>query len=105
MKELSTRERQVLNLVLEGKGPKEVADLLGVCNSTISTHINRIRTKMDIKLPGQVGVIIALCAYEREQLRTTLRSAKALLDRVPDTKSTSWLTECQDMSTCIERVL
>jgi two-component system response regulator NreC len=46
--ELSPRERQVLQLVAEGKTTKEVAHLLGVSVKTAESHRTRIMSKLDI---------------------------------------------------------
>ncbi len=45
---LSSRERQVLQLVAEGKTTKEVARLLNISFKTAETHRNHIMTKLDI---------------------------------------------------------
>ena len=45
---LTSRERQVLQLVGEGKTTKEVAALLGVSVKTAETHRTRIMGKLDI---------------------------------------------------------
>jgi DNA-binding NarL/FixJ family response regulator len=45
---LSARERQVLQLVAEGKTTKEVAAMLGVSTKTADSHRARIMRKLDI---------------------------------------------------------
>lgn len=45
---LSSRERQVLQLVAEGKTTKEVAQLLGISVKTAESHRTRIMEKLDI---------------------------------------------------------
>ena len=45
---LSSREREVLQLIAEGRTTKEVAVLLGVSVSTAETHRSRIMEKLDI---------------------------------------------------------
>ena len=45
---LSPREREVLQLVAEGKSTKEVACLLGISFKTAESHRMRIMTKLDI---------------------------------------------------------
>jgi two-component system response regulator NreC len=45
---LSDRERQVLQLVAEGKRTKEIAQILGVSTSTAESHRNHIMRKLDI---------------------------------------------------------
>ena len=45
---LSPREREVLQLVAEGKTTKEVAAALGISFKTAETHRAHIMTKLDI---------------------------------------------------------
>jgi DNA-binding NarL/FixJ family response regulator len=45
---LSSRERQVLQLVAEGKTTKEVAQLLGISVKTAESHRDHIMKKLDI---------------------------------------------------------
>jgi two-component system response regulator NreC len=45
---LSSRERQVLQLVAEGKTTKEIATLLGVSPKTADSHRTRIMRKLEI---------------------------------------------------------
>ena len=45
---LSPREREVLQLVAEGKTTKEVAVILGVSIKTAESHRTRIMAKLDI---------------------------------------------------------
>lgn len=46
---LSSREREVLQLLAEGRTNKEVASLLNVGVSTIDTHRNRIMQKLNLR--------------------------------------------------------
>ncbi len=43
---LSAREYQVFILLVQGKAPSEVAGLLGVASSTVSTHIANLKVKL-----------------------------------------------------------
>jgi DNA-binding NarL/FixJ family response regulator len=45
---LTSRERQVLQLVGEGKSTKEVATLLGISTKTAESHRSRLMHKLDI---------------------------------------------------------
>lgn len=45
---LSTREREVLQLIAEGQSMKKIGDLLGISNRTAETHRARIMEKLDI---------------------------------------------------------
>jgi two-component system response regulator NreC len=45
---LSPRERQVLQLVAEGKSTKEIASLLGISVKTAESHRTRIMEKLDL---------------------------------------------------------
>ena len=52
---LSRREREVLQLVAEGKSTKEIAHLLGVTVKTAEVHRIRILKKLDLQ--GTAGVV------------------------------------------------
>ena len=45
---LTSRERQVLQLIGEGKSTKEVASLLGISTKTAESHRTRLMQKLDI---------------------------------------------------------
>ncbi len=45
---LTPRERQVLQLIAEGKSTKEIASILGVSVKTADTHRTRLMDKLDI---------------------------------------------------------
>ena len=45
---LSARERQVLQLIAEGKSTKDVATLLGISVKTAESHRTRLMQKLDI---------------------------------------------------------
>lgn len=45
---LSSRERQVLQLIAEGKGTKQVAEALGVSVKTVESHRSRVMKKLSI---------------------------------------------------------
>ena len=46
---LSQREWEIVNLMLENKTNKEVAELLNIEVSTVKTHVNNIFSKVGIK--------------------------------------------------------
>lgn len=45
---LSTREREVLQLIAEGKNVKEIGSILGISTKTAETHRTNIMSKLDI---------------------------------------------------------
>jgi DNA-binding NarL/FixJ family response regulator len=51
---LSEREREVFQLVAEGKANKEIASLLFVSLSTVETHRARIMEKLDVHSAAEV---------------------------------------------------
>jgi len=56
---LSAREREVLQLLAEGKGVGDIADLLHLSRKTIETHRAHLYQKLDIHdLPGLVRFAI-----------------------------------------------
>ncbi|MDI1248786.1 MAG: response regulator transcription factor [Lacunisphaera sp.] len=46
---LSERENQVLHLLAQGRIYKEIADLLGITNNTVSCYIRRIYEKLHVR--------------------------------------------------------
>jgi len=46
---LTSREREVLQLIAEGKKTKEIAGLLGVSVKTVESHRTRLMEKLDIR--------------------------------------------------------
>jgi DNA-binding NarL/FixJ family response regulator len=47
--ELSTRETEVLKLIVEGMSNKEIAANLAITESTVKNHVNSILTKLRVK--------------------------------------------------------
>jgi two-component system response regulator NreC len=45
---LTPREREVLQLLAEGKSSKEIADILNISVSTVDTHRQRVMEKLDL---------------------------------------------------------
>ena len=46
---LSAREREVLQLIAEGKSSKEIANALGIAVPTVETHRRQIMTKLNLR--------------------------------------------------------
>ena len=53
---LSSREREVLQLVAEGRSTKEIADLLSISTATVETHRAHVLQKLDLK--NTAGVVL-----------------------------------------------
>jgi two-component system, NarL family, response regulator len=47
--ELSQREMDVLKLIVQGQSNKEIADCLGLSESTVKNHVNSILSKLHVK--------------------------------------------------------
>jgi DNA-binding NarL/FixJ family response regulator len=54
---LSTREREVYNLISEGKDTKEIGVLLHVSVKTIDSHVDHIKKKMNVPSLHQLRII------------------------------------------------
>jgi two-component system response regulator NreC len=48
-KDLSMRETQILRLIAEGKGNREIAEVLGISVRTVEAHRARIMLKLDLE--------------------------------------------------------
>ena len=46
---LSKREREILNLIREGKTNARIAENLGICERTVANHLSNIFVKLDVK--------------------------------------------------------
>jgi signal transduction histidine kinase/DNA-binding NarL/FixJ family response regulator len=56
--DLSQRERQVLNMLVDGRRNREIADLLALSPKTVEKHRASLMRKLDVSSPGQ----LAACA-------------------------------------------
>ena len=62
---LTIRERQVIALVCMGHRNYEIASILGVENSTIQTHLQKIFRKFDLRSRGEIrSALISWAAEE-----------------------------------------
>jgi two-component system, NarL family, response regulator len=57
--ELSSREREVLHLLVEGKPNKEIANLLGITEATVKCHVSTILMRLNVSDRTQ-AVVTAL---------------------------------------------
>lgn len=55
---LTPREKELIELIYNGKSNKEIAEILYLSESTVKTHIYNIFRKMDVK--NRVGVICVI---------------------------------------------
>jgi DNA-binding NarL/FixJ family response regulator len=60
LKALTPREEEVMTYVLRGDGNKQIAHALGVSSETISTLIQRAKTKLNQPTRANVAVAVAL---------------------------------------------
>ena len=50
---LSDREREVLGLVVKGLTYQEIAEVLGIAATTVTTHVRRIYRKLEVRSRGE----------------------------------------------------
>ena len=62
--ELSTREREILNAVYDGRSPAEIAEAAGIAESTVQWHIANTRRKLRAASSAEAVVK----AYQRDLL-------------------------------------
>ena len=59
LSELTTRQREILQLIAEGQSTKEIASILDVSAKTVETHRMRLMDRLDIHdVPGLVRFAI-----------------------------------------------
>ena len=51
---LSSRERQVYDLLADGVTPSEIANRLGLGASTVGTYVSRVKTKLGLESLGEI---------------------------------------------------
>lgn len=54
---LSTREREILKLITEGRSNPEIADMLYLSRNTIKTHVRSILNKLGVEHRLQAAVV------------------------------------------------
>jgi len=54
--ELSARELQVLELIVDGRSNKEIGDALGISEATVKWHVNMILSRLDVSDRTQATV-------------------------------------------------
>lgn len=57
-KELTNREMQILGKLLEGKGTKEISDVLFIAQGTVKNHQKKIYEKLNVHSVGELFVIV-----------------------------------------------
>jgi DNA-binding NarL/FixJ family response regulator len=53
--ELTDRQREILQLIVEGKGNKEIADIIHVSIKTVEFHRSRIMAKLGVKTAAELS--------------------------------------------------
>jgi RNA polymerase sigma factor (sigma-70 family) len=61
-KNLTERETQIIHLLPKGYTNKEIANILGITESTVETHLDRIFRKLDVRSRTE-----AACKYVAHQ--------------------------------------
>ena len=56
---LSKRERQVLDLIAQGKSNSEIADTLYISVRTVKFHVSSILSKLDVKNRTEAAILVA----------------------------------------------
>ena len=78
-KELTKREREIVELIKEGKTNREISERLLIVKSTINGHIYRIKVKLGVKT--------------RTQMVLALVSSHSFSDKCPQCNNVGWELE------------
>ena len=57
MKDLTRKEAGVIGLIADGKKITEIAEETGMAESTINTHLHRVKLKLGAKTATQAAVL------------------------------------------------
>jgi two-component system nitrate/nitrite response regulator NarL len=63
MRRLTTREKEIANLVRYGMSNKQIANILGISDGTVKIHLHNIYRKMS--LGGRIHLAVVVFASER----------------------------------------
>ena len=63
--ELTTREREVLQLIAEGKSNQEIADELFITLKTVKTHVSNILSKLEVEDRTQAAIYALKHGYAK----------------------------------------
>ncbi|MFP5299011.1 MAG: response regulator [Actinomycetota bacterium] len=78
VRDLSSRQKQILVLVAEGRSPTEIGETLHISAATVRSHMTRIRKRVGTRSPGDIMRIAqAVMGYDVTDPHT-LRSASTV---------------------------
>jgi DNA-binding CsgD family transcriptional regulator len=106
---LSSREWEVLKLVLEGKSNKQIASSLGISKRTVEFHLRNIYTKIEVN--SRVELVLKLAnatgSVELEKLRQTTVDERGEIAENRDRFNLrrSWATSFRDAVSIIGKEL
>lgn len=71
---LSDRELEVAKLVADGLRTKEISTKLGIADSTVTTHLNKVMKSFNIRSRHEVKAALGMVGDDREllALRTSI---------------------------------
>ena len=78
MKQITRRERQILELVVSGKLNKEIANTLTISESTVKNHIYSLMTKFNVKNRTELTM-----KYWQKQQPSIWARLLSIFDRFP----------------------
>jgi DNA-binding NarL/FixJ family response regulator len=81
--DLSNREIEVLQLIAEGLPPAEVARRLVISPKTVSSHVQRILTKLDVHTRAQAVAVAYEAGLIRVPHREQAEAHLSLVERIP----------------------
>jgi DNA-binding NarL/FixJ family response regulator len=65
-KTLTSRERQVLNCIRQGKSNKEIAQVLNIAEPTVKNHVHHLLEKLDVTTRAQAALRLPLSSGRRQ---------------------------------------
>lgn len=87
MRPLTPREREVMDLLIEGRANKVIADRLGISIRTVEVHRARVLAKLGVR--NAVELVWRMHAHRMAEMRD-MRVAEGGLDGSAGTRAEAW---------------
>ena len=74
LEKLSSRQREILELLAKGLTNAEIGSVLGISPTTVRTHVTAILATLDVTNRTEAAMRYAECASRADRVETVLRA-------------------------------